>query len=57
MKNSPIGTWPPRTAFLISGCLNSDPALCTLMSSLPLVAAFTSSAKCLMLTVWNVESG
>ena len=46
-----MGTRPRRTVFLISGCLISEPALCTVISNSPPVAVFTSSANSMMLTV------
>jgi hypothetical protein len=46
-----MGTWPPRTAFLISGCLNSEPLEWILMSSLPPLVFFTSSANFAMFCV------
>ena len=55
-RNSAMLTWPLDTARRMSGCLMSDPAVCSVMSSPPLVACFTSSANCLMLRVWNSPS-
>ena len=49
-------TCPVETARSMSGCLMSEPLLCTTISSLPPVAFFTSSANCLTLIVWNSPS-
>src|SRR3954470_20976458 len=56
MKNSPAGTRPVWIERLISGFLISDEALCTVMSILPPVFFFTSSANWRTFLVWNSES-
>ena len=54
MMNSPACAMPVWMARLISGCLNSDAPECTVITSLPPVAAFTSAANCSRFLVWKV---
>jgi hypothetical protein len=54
---SPACAWPPCTARLISGALNSDAFGCTWILSLPPVALSTSAANWLMFSVWKLFAG
>src|SRR5690349_19836321 len=51
-----MATWPVEIARRMSGCLMSEPAECTVMSTAPPVFFFTSSTKALTLRVWNSPS-
>src|SRR5436309_2728232 len=55
-RNSAMFTWPVETARRMSGCLISEPFECTVMSSAPSVAFFTSSTNARTLRVWNSPS-
>jgi len=57
MISSPICAWPDCTARLISLALNSEPLGCTVILSLPPVAASTSLANCWMFSVWKLLAG
>ncbi len=54
---SPSCAWPPCTARLISGALNSEAFECTVILSLPPVAVSTSLANCAMFSVWKLLDG
>ena len=52
ISTSPICAWPVATARLISGALNSEALPCTVIASLPPVAASTSLANWMRFSVW-----
>ncbi len=54
---SPACAWPPWTARLISGALNSDALEWTWILSLPPLALSTSLANCWMFSVWKLLAG
>ena len=54
---SPACAWPPCTARLISGALNSEAFGCTWILSLPPDAFSTSVANCATFSVWKLVAG